>query len=273
MRVTQVPPVVLTIAGSDPSGGAGVQADLKTFTVLGVYGTAAITAITCQNTKGMSDYLPMPAQLVAAQITIVVEDIGCAAAKTGMLATAEIVRTVAKLTRELALSPLVVDPILRAHSGGTLLDEEGLRAMKDHLLPVATVVTPNAHEAAQLVGFPVDDAENAARAAQRLLEMGPGAVIIKGGHLREDAVDILVEAGKPGPLFLAAPRLEAHHTHGTGCIFSAALTAELSKGLPLEAAARRAKTFVTEAIRYGLALGQGRGPANVLAAGLMLPSW
>lgn len=271
MRVTRVPPVVLTVAGSDPSGGAGIQADLKTFTVLGVYGAAAVTAITCQNTEGVSDYLPLPAPLVAAQVRSVVEDMGCAAVKTGMLASAEIVTTVAELVRELALSPLVVDPILQAHSGASLLDDDGLHALREHLLPLAAVATPNAREAEELVGFHVDDAESAVRAAERLLEMGPQAVIVKGGHFRGDPVDVLMQAGTASPIFLAAPRLPARHTHGTGCVFSAALAAELAKELALEAAARRAKLFVTEAIRYGLALGKGRGPANVLAAGQMLP--
>lgn len=271
MRATEIPPVVLSIAGSDPSGGAGIQADIKTFTALGVYGAAALTAITCQNTQGLSEYTPLPPALVAAQIHSVVTDMGCAAAKTGMLATGEIVRAVAQTVRELNVSPLVVDPVLSTHDGRDLLDEDGIRALKVSLLPLATVATPNAREAERLVGFPLRDTEGAIRAAQRLLEMGPKAVVVKGGHLEGQAVDVFLQANQPGPVLLAAPRVDARHTHGTGCIFSAALAAELAKGRPLEVAARRAKVFVTEAIRYGLALGKGRGPANILSAGAMLP--
>jgi hydroxymethylpyrimidine/phosphomethylpyrimidine kinase len=271
MRAKQIPPVVLTIGGSDPSGGAGIQADLKTFTALGVYGAAAITAVTCQNTQGVSEYVALPAALVAAQVNSVIADMGCAGAKTGMLATGDIVKAIAGLAKEAGLEPLVVDPVLAAHGGSPLLDEDGVRTLINCLLPLATVVTPNAPEAERLVGFAIKDVEAAVRAARRLLEMGPKAAIVKGGHLQGDAVDVLLQAGKREPVLLSAPRIEVHHTHGTGCILSAALTAELAKGLSLEVAARRAKMFVTEAIRYGLALGKGRGPANVLAAGTMLP--
>lgn len=271
MRAREIPPVVLSIAGSDPSGGAGIQADLKTFTALGVYGAAALTAVTCQNTQGLSEYTPLPAALVAAQISTVVTDMGCAAAKTGMLATGEITQAVAQTVRRLDISLLVVDPVLSTHDGRALLDEDGIRALRACLLPLATVATPNAREAERLVGFPVQDLEGAIRAAERLLEMGPKAVIVKGGHLQGQAVDVLLQADRPSPVLLAAPRVDARHTHGTGCIFSAALTAELAKGRPLEVAARRAKIFVTEAIRYGLPLGKGRGPANILSAGAMLP--
>jgi hydroxymethylpyrimidine/phosphomethylpyrimidine kinase len=271
MRVRELPPVALTIAGSDSGGGAGIQADLKTFFALGVHGASAVTAVTSQNTVGVSRFLALPPPLVASQIRDVVSDIGCAAARTGMLPTADIIRAVAEAVRELRISPLVVDPVAVATSGDALAEAGADEALAAELLPLAAVLTPNIPEAERLLGRRIVGLAAAVEAARDILALGPAAVLLKGGHADGPATDVLWQAGDAEPLVLTAPRLPSAHTHGTGCVFSAALTAELAKGRPLAVAARRAKLFVTEAIRYGLALGRGRGPVNIAAAARMLP--
>jgi len=273
MRVTQVPPIALTIAGSDSGGGAGVQADLKTFTVLGVYGMSALTAITSQNTVGVSRAEILAPELVVSQIRDVVSDIGCDAAKTGMLGNAAVVEAVAEAVRETNIEPLVVDPVMVAKSGDPLLADEAVGALREKLLPLATVVTPNIPEAERLAGREIGSVDEMIAAAREIGALGPKAVVVKGGHLEGVAVDILWLAGSDDVHHLTAPRLPARNTHGTGCVFSAAITAELAKGRSILEAVRKAKLFVTEAIRYGLPIGSGHGPANVLAAGAMVPAY
>lgn len=257
-------PCALTIAGSDPSGGAGIQADLKTFTVFDVYGMSAITALTAQNTRGVSAIHVVPVDFVRRQIDAVAVDIRIDATKTGMLPTAEIVRTVAAVVRAHHLAPLVVDPVMIAGSGAALCDENARAALLHDLIPLATLVTPNTHEATVLTGVAIREVADMRRAARTLIDRGARAVLVKGGHLAgDDAVDIFDDGQAVQELH--APRLQAPHTHGTGCQLSAAITAGLALGLPLRAAVERAKQFITVAIREGLAIGHGRGPANPLA--------
>lgn len=249
----------LTIAGSDSGGGAGIQADLKTFAAHGVYGTSAITAITAQNTLGVTAVHTVPADIVAAQIEAVVSDIGTDAVKTGMLATAAIVEAVAAAIEELDLPSVVVDPVMVAKGGSRLLDDEAIETMRTELLPRAMVITPNAEEAAALLNDEVRTLDQARAAARRLKEVGPGAVIVKGGHLDGAmAIDVLFD----GVRFteLRAPRIDTTSTHGTGCTFASAIAANLALGLDLKTAAERAKSYVTEAIRRAPRIGQGHGP-------------
>lgn len=256
-------PVALTIAGSDSGGGAGIQADLKTFAALGVHGAVAITSITAQNTKEVTAVQDVSADVIRAQIEAVVSDIGVDAAKTGMLHTSEIIRSVAEEVRRHRF-PLVVDPVMIAKSGAPLLKKEAVKSLVEDLLPLAKVVTPNAREAEVLTGVEVRSLEEARRAAELIAELGPEAVVVKGGHLEgSDSVDIMFHNGEF--LELRAPRLESRNTHGTGCSFSAAIAAELAKGRSIEEAFRTAKLLVTEAIRYGLPLGEGHGPLNPMA--------
>jgi hydroxymethylpyrimidine/phosphomethylpyrimidine kinase len=257
-------PRALTIAGSDSGGGAGIQADLKTFTVFGVYGMSAVTALTAQNTCGVVGIHPVPPSFVRAQIDAVLSDIGVDAVKTGMLATAELVRVVAASVRAWGIEPLVVDPVMIAESGAALADDDVGDAILRELLPLATLVTPNLHEAERLTGLTVASVSDMRRAARRLLDAGARAVLVKGGHLDGgDAVDVFDDGRDPREF--RAPRLAAVHTHGTGCQLSAAITAGLAGGQPLVRAIEQAKTFITTAIREGLAIGRGIGPANPLA--------
>lgn len=253
------PPVALTIAGSDSGGGAGIQADLKTFFALGVHGTSAISAVTAQNTLGVSQIHSVPSNLVSEQIRQVVADFEVSATKTGMLGNAAIVRAVCEAARELGLNNLVVDPVMICSSGDPLLSPEGIDALI-MLLPLATVVTPNLAEAARLTALPVGDIAQMRRAARVLNEMGAARVLVKGGHLEGDAVDLLFD----GAQFYEyrAPRVVSGSTHGTGCTLSAAIAALLAKGMPLPAAVGRAKEFVTGAIRNGLELGRGAALTN-----------
>ncbi|MBD3291299.1 MAG: bifunctional hydroxymethylpyrimidine kinase/phosphomethylpyrimidine kinase [Armatimonadia bacterium] len=260
-------PVALTVAGSDSGGGAGIQADLKTFTVLGVYGTSAITAVTVQNTVGVRDAQVLEAGFVAAQVDAVLEDIGCDAAKTGMLGTAEVVRAVAERLVAHEVANVVVDPVMVAKSGDRLLAEDAQVAVIEHLLPAARIVTPNLPEAEALLGEEVgpETMEDAARA---LCEMGAGAALIKGGHLAEGAaVDVLYDARTGTVSRYSAPRIDTTNTHGTGCTFSSAIAAFLARGWRLERAVAWGKRFVTEAIRRGLPLGAGHGPTDHIGAG------
>ena len=257
-------PVALTIAGSDASGGAGVQADLKTFHQFGVYGEAAITLITVQNTLGVERLECLDARLVADQIRAVISDIPPAAAKTGALGNAAIIHAVAELARDFSF-PLVVDPVMVStpglHGQGVaLLAADGLEALKTFLLPHAFLLTPNLDEASLLVGGEVDDVVGMRQAAEQLGRLGPRAVLVKGGHLASEAIDILYYRGAWTEF--ASPRIRTRHTHGTGCTFSAAITASLASGHDLMEAVRRAKRYITEAIRNNPELGSGSGPLD-----------
>jgi len=254
-----VRPVALTIAGSDPSGGAGIQADLKIFHQFDVYGEAVITLITVQNTIAFDHVEYLKPALVADQIRVVVADIPPQAAKTGALGNREIIETVADLAAQFEF-PLVVDPVMSSKHGGALLSPDAIQALKTQLLPRAALVTPNLAEAEFLTGLPVRDLAGMRAAAERLLAMGARAALIKGGHLTDSAVDVLLESH--GFLEFPAPRIETRHTHGTGCTFSAAITALLARGFELTAAIRSAKDYVTEAIRTNPGLGSGSGPLN-----------
>jgi hydroxymethylpyrimidine/phosphomethylpyrimidine kinase len=251
--------VALTIAGSDPSGGAGLQADLKTFHQFGVYGEAVVTLITVQNTRRLSRVLHLEPDLVAAQIQAVVEDIPPHAAKIGAIGSRAVVEAVAQEARGFTF-PLVVDPILSGTLGG-LLEEGAFDTLVEQLLPRAFLLTPNLQEASAVMGFPVDDRETMIQAGRRMLQMGAKNVLVKGGHLAGDALDILVTQDGSVHEF-TAPRIDTPHTHGSGCTYSAAITAELAKGADLLDAVARAKRFVTEAIRTNPRLGLGRGPLN-----------
>ncbi|OZC02236.1 bifunctional hydroxymethylpyrimidine kinase/phosphomethylpyrimidine kinase [Rubricoccus marinus] len=254
----------LTIAGSDSGGGAGIQADLKTFEALGVFGTSAITAITAQNTLGVSRVDVLPPEAVTAQIDAVAADFTLGAVKTGMLATAEIVHAVADAVERLGLAPLVVDPVMVATSGDALLTPEAVDAYRERLMPLATILTPNTHEAEALLGWPVRTLEDARRAAAELREAGAGAVLVKGGHLEgeQDAVDVL--ADDAGERLYRAERIETTSTHGTGCTLASAIAAYLASGADLRDAVSGAKRYLTEAIRHAPGLGSGNGPVRHL---------
>ena len=255
-------PIALTIAGSDSSGGAGIEADLKTFEAHGVWGTAAITAITAQNTLGVQAVETVSPKVVRAQIASVMADLGVDAAKTGMLATAEVIESVVTTVTELGVRPLVVDPVMVASTGRRLLDPEAVHAVCDLLLPRATVVTPNLAEAATLTGLEVEDRAGMERAARALADMGPGAVLVKGGHLSGDASpDCLLVPGRE-PVWLEGLRLPAVGAHGSGCVLSAAICAELARGMEPADACVAAKRFVERAIEAGPRLGEGVVPVD-----------
>lgn len=249
---------VLIIAGSDSGGGAGVQGDIKTVTLLGGYAATAITAITVQNTLGVSAVHELPTQLVVAQARAVLEDIGADAIKTGMLGGAETLEAVAALLADAGL-PAVVDPVMAAKGGERLLAERALDALRLALVPQATLLTPNAPEAEALTGLAVETTDGLRRAADALLELGAGAVLMKGGHVPgETVVDLLITAA--GETRFEGPRLETRHTHGTGCALASACATGLAQGLSLEAAVERAHAYVAEAIRQAPGLGSGAGP-------------
>jgi len=252
-------PVALTIAGSDPSGGAGIQADLKTFHQLGVYGEAVITLLTVQNTHRVSRVEVVAPELVVEQIRAVIEDIPPLAAKTGALGSAEVVRAVAQMAADFQF-PLVVDPVMISKHGSLLLAEEARAAVRDDLLPHASVLTPNLHEAEALTGRPVNDTASMREACKMLHGLGALSVLIKGGHLKGLAKDVLLHQGT---FFeFSAERIDTKNTHGTGCTYAAAITAEIAKGLSLPEAVGRAKRYITEAIRTNPNLGSGAGPVN-----------
>lgn len=257
-------PVALTIAGSDSGGGAGIQADLKTFHTFGVFGTSAITAITAQNTVGVSAVHTVPVDVVRAQIDAVVPDLQPAAVKTGMLATAELIHTVAGAISDYGLDLYVMDPVMVATSGDRLLDEDAEASLVRELLPLAAVVTPNLHEAAILTGSPVETLDDMRIAARTLVEMGAGAALLKGGHLEGDAMDLLWD-GREEHVW-GKERIDTRHTHGTGCTLSAAIAASLAKGRKLEDAVARAVDFVGRAIASAPGLGSGHGPVNHFAS-------
>jgi hydroxymethylpyrimidine/phosphomethylpyrimidine kinase len=256
-------PRALTVAGSDSGGGAGIQADLKTFAAFGVYGASAITAITAQNTIGVRAIHEVPAAVVAAQIDAVLEDIGADAAKTGMLSSVEIIETVADRLRAHAVAALVVDPVMVAKSGDRLLHEDAVQALRELLLPLAAIVTPNAPEATVLSGIDVVDLASAREAARRIHDLGPAVVVVKGGHLGGDTSDDLVFDGSSFEV-LSGRRVATRHTHGTGCTFSAAIAAGLARGLPPLEAVREARVYLQGAIEHAEPLGGGHGPVNHL---------
>jgi hydroxymethylpyrimidine/phosphomethylpyrimidine kinase len=251
----------LTIAGSDSGAGAGIQADLKTFAALGVYGTSAITALTAQNTRAVTAVHVAPPEIVAAQIDAVVSDLGCDAVKTGMLATAVVVETVAAAIRRHRLPNVVVDPVMVAKSGDHLLAPDAVEAVRGRLLPLARVVTPNVPEAEVLTGQVIRGLDDARRAARALRALGAGAVIVKGGHLNTaDIQDLLVDGEDEH--VLVGPRVPGRHTHGTGCTFAAAVAARLALGDALVDAVRAAQAYVREAMRTGVPLGAGHRPLD-----------
>jgi hydroxymethylpyrimidine/phosphomethylpyrimidine kinase len=263
MSATAPRPRALTIAGSDSGGGAGVQADLKTFGALGVFGMTAVTAVTVQNTMGVSGYEELSPRTVGDQIRAVATDIGVDAAKTGMLASAPIVEAVADAVAETRIPNLVVDPVFMSKHGHALLAEDAVEALKVRILPLATLVTPNLQEASGLVGFPVETRDEMRRAAEAILGLGPRAVLVKGGHLTGDrADDLLADTGRTE--WIEGERLDTVHTHGTGCVLSSAIAGYLALGRELPEAVRAGKVFVTEAIRHALALGRGIGPVDPL---------
>lgn len=259
-EAVEAPPKAMTIAGSDSGGGAGIQADLKTFAALGVYGTSVITAVTAQNTRGVFAVAEVPEEVVALEIDVVLEDIGTDAAKTGMLSSASIVRTVADRLEAWGVEQLVVDPVMVAKGGHPLLQQTAVAAVKEHLLPLAMVVTPNVPEAEILAGMTIDSREAAREAARAIATLGPRYVVVKGGHLAGDATDIVFDG--VGFTEFGAERIDTPHTHGTGCTFSAAIAALLARGLPPLAAIEEAKVWLTGAIRAGYAVGDGQSPVN-----------
>jgi hydroxymethylpyrimidine/phosphomethylpyrimidine kinase len=250
--------VVLTIAGSDSIAGAGIQADLKTFAALGVYGTSAVTAVTSQDTTGVSDIFAIPPHVVRSQIERVARDVPLAAVKTGMLVTAEIVRVVAETVRPFPRLTLVVDPVMVASSLRTLLSAEAVGVMKSELLPIAAVVTPNISEAAALAGIEVASSAAVREAAKRIFDLGPGAVIVKGGHMTgPEAIDLLYDGHTFTEFTAPRLRLTGGPVHGTGCTFASAIAAGLALGDDLPNAVDRAKRYVTGAIEHASAIGQG----------------
>jgi hydroxymethylpyrimidine/phosphomethylpyrimidine kinase len=248
----------MTIAGSDSGGGAGIQADLKTFAALGVYGTSALTAITAQNTVEIRAAMELPLELIESQIDAVIEDIGVDAAKTGMLSSSAVIETVAGKVVEHRLERLVVDPVMVAKSGGRLLQEEAVDSLIRYLIPLAKVVTPNLPEAERLVGFPVENRDSARRAARAIVDMGAGAAVVKGGHGEgEESVDVLFTGRRFREL--RARRVRTRNTHGTGCTFSAAIASHLAMGLSVETSVERAKAYLTQALERGVPIGGGYG--------------
>ena len=260
------PAVALTIAGSDSGGGAGIQADLKTFAAHGVFGTSAVTAVTAQNTVAVIGIEELSPSIVGLQIDAVVSDLGVDAVKTGMLCSRSLIEIVARKLEEHRLEKTVVDPVMVAKSGARLLDPGAVEALARDLLPRALVVTPNLPEAESLVGFPLEDEASILEAAKRIVEMGAKAALVKGGHgTGEESVDVLYYRGRFR--HYRAPRIPTKNTHGTGCTFSAAIAAELALSRELEDAVERAKIYLTKALSAGLELGKGHGPLNHFPSG------
>lgn len=248
----------LTIAGSDSSGGAGIQADLKTFAALGVFGCSAITAVTAQNTLGVSAVAQLDPSMVVAQIDTVLADLEIHATKIGMLASAAIVSAVADAVRRHRLANVVVDPVMVSKSGARLLDQNAVDAMRIRLFPLSTIVTPNVLEAEALTGKPIANRQDQRAAAIALMDLGPRAVLVKGGHLDGPAVDVFHDGHQT--IVLEAERIDSPHTHGTGCTLSSAIAARLALGDDLPSAVRAAKAYVTRAIAQAPGLGRGHGP-------------
>ena len=262
--MSYLPPCVLTIAGSDSSGGAGIQADLKTMTVLGCYGASVITALTAQNTVGVHGISAPEPDFVAAQLRAVLDDLSVKAAKTGMLFSAPIIDALVPLLKKTDF-PLVVDPVCVSQSGHTLLQEDAVEALRDRIIPLAALLTPNRPEAELLADMPINSDMDVAAAIKKLLDMGAGAVLLKGGHFEGEAmVDWL---GLPGQSPMAIPhtKVDTHNTHGTGCTLSAAITSWLGRGADMEEAVRRGQAYLHLALEKGYDIGKGDGPVNHLA--------
>ncbi len=255
---------VLTIAGSDSGGGAGVQADLKAITLLGAFGMSVITAVTAQNTMGVQAMHEVPASFVGRQIDAVLSDIGADVIKTGMLVNADIVEIVARKIREYGIKKVVVDPVIQAKGGTSLLGKEAENTLRKSLIPLSLVVTPNLLEAAVLTGQSVNSVNGMKKAARQIHRMGAQFVLVKGGHLKGDAVDLLYDGNTSEEI--SGPRIETANTHGTGCTFSSALATLIARGTPVPEAVRKAKTFITLAIQSGFPLGKGTGPTNPFAS-------
>jgi len=253
------PPRVLAIAGSDSGGGAGIQADLKTMLALGVHGMTVVCAVTAQNSVGVQGYWELPAEAVRAQLDSVLSDIGAQAIKTGMLASAELVGTVCDSLAEVA-APVVVDPVAVSKHGDSLLSAGTLEAVRDRLLPLATVVTPNLYEAELLTGLKIADEREMLTAARMIIAMGPQWVLMKGGHLAGSPVDLLVDTERV--IRYPGQRIATIHTHGTGCTLASAIASRLAFGDDVPAAVQAAKEYVTGAISAGFALGAGIGPVD-----------
>ena len=253
-------PVALTIAGSDSGGGAGIQADLKTFAALGVHGCSVITALTAQNTLTVTAIHDVPPEFVRAQFDAVVPDLKPAAAKTGMLSNPRIIETVARALEDFGIERLVVDPVMVAKGGAKLLQDEAVAALRARLLPLAAVITPNLPEAEVLLGRQLRTLDERRQAARDLLALGPRAVVVKGGHAEGPAVDVLFDGREM--VELEAERRRTGNTHGSGCKFSAAIAAGLARDLPLRRAVEEAKRFITGAIGAAIEVGQGHGPVN-----------
>ena len=253
-------PIALTIAGSDSGAGAGVQADLKTFAAFQVYGASAITAVTAQNTQGVTGIEELSPEMVGNQIDAVVTDLGVDAVKTGMLSSSAIIRTVAGRLETHGLQQVVVDPVMVAKGGDRLLREDAVEALRSELLPKALVVTPNAGEAEVLSGSPVTNLEEAKAAAKVIVGMGPRYVVVKGGHFGDEATDVLFDGSRFREY--TSPRVQTTSTHGTGCTFASAIAAGLAWGLPVEEAVARAKEYVYKAISRAFSVGHGHGPLN-----------
>lgn len=258
-------PVALTIAGSDPSGGAGLQADLKTFHQHRVYGMSVVTLLTVQNTQTVSQVHIQAPALVRDQLDAVLQDIPPSAAKTGALGNAEVIQVIAERAARFGF-PLVIDPVMISKHGARLIEQHAIDMLIQQLLPRATLITPNLHEAAALSNRSVDDVPAMADAARAIADLGVPNVLVKGGHLQGDAVDVLLADGHVFPFH--GPRLNTPHTHGTGCVYSAAITARLAMGENLVDAVQAAKQFVTDAIRTPPGLGRGLGPTNLFATPL-----
>lgn len=255
-------PVALTIAGSDPSGGAGIQADLKTFHQFGVYGEAVITLLTVQNTRKMSRVELVSGELIRQQIEAVVSDIPPAAAKTGALGGVEQVEVVAAIAAAFTF-PLIVDPVMISKHGVRLLSQEAQIAIRTRLLPRCALITPNVAEAEELCGITIEDVEDLEEAARRIADLGASSVLVKGGHLQGEPIDVLYHEGRLERL--GGPRIQTRHTHGTGCTYSAAIAALIAQGAKLPEAVRRAKAYVRTALETAPGLGEGSGPVNHFA--------
>lgn len=260
--------VALTIAGSDSGGGAGIQADLKTFHQFGVFGTSAITAITAQNTLGVNGWEPVSATMLRAQIDAVAGDLRPSAVKSGMIGTTDSIRVVADAIREYALAPYVLDPVMIATSGDILIGEDGVQTLRDELVPLASLITPNTDEASRLTGQTIDDEKSIRRAAERLVALGARAALITGGHSRGENNAVIVDVLYDGEFtFFAHPKIETENTHGTGCTLSAAIAAQLAKGASLREAIQNAIDYVHAAIASAPSIGAGHGPLNHFAVG------
>ena len=253
-------PVALTIAGSDSGGGAGIQADLKTFAALGVHGTSAITAITAQNTITVTDIFELPIEIITAQIEAVVSDLEVRAAKTGMLASSQIIEAIAAAIAKHGISNLVVDPVMVAKGGAKLLRDDAIDALRLRLLPLAAVITPNLPEAEVILGHAVRTIRERREAARELVALGARAAVVKGGHAGDDVTDVYWDGTEM--VELTGTRVATTNTHGSGCVFSAAIAAGLAKGLEPLAAVQQAKEFISGAIEESLEIGHGHGPVN-----------